>query len=176
MEVDKTVTPFKIISLEDKIQVQIPVTGEGKSIKVNLQGTIDRLEKMQDKIRIIDYKTGAAKRSFSAIATLFDRDKPDNHAAMQTLFYACITMLKYPQYQTVSPCLYVVKELFADDFDPRLRLNRAPVDDYKAVAGEFENELNSLLAEIFLSDLPFDQTEDEKKCRICPYAGICHRD
>ncbi|GHT21021.1 hypothetical protein FACS189430_00410 [Bacteroidia bacterium] len=176
IEVDKAVTPFKIISLEDKINVQIPVTGGGVTVKVNLQGAIDRLEKTQDKIRIIDYKTGAAKRSFPAIEVLFDRNKPDNHAAMQTLLYACITMLKYPHYQTVSPCLYVVKELFTENFDPRLRLNKVPIDDYQTVAGEFESKLNSLLSEIFLSDIPFDQTEDEKKCRICPYAGICHRD
>jgi ATP-dependent helicase/DNAse subunit B len=176
MEVDKLVAPFKIISLEDKINVQVPVSGEGKTVKVNLQGTIDRLEKTQDRIRIIDYKTGAAKRSFSAIETLFDRKKSGNHAAMQTLLYACITMLKYPHYQTISPCLYVVKELFTDNFDSRLRLNKTPIDDYKTVATEFENHLNTLLSEIFLSNTPFDQTEDEKKCRICPYSGICHRD
>jgi hypothetical protein len=176
LEVDKTVTPFKIINLEDRISVQIPVTSGGQSIKVNLQGTIDRLEQIQDKIRIIDYKTGTAKRSFASIELLFDRHQPDNHAAMQTLLYACITMLKYPHYQTVSPCLYVVKELFTDDFDPRLRLNMMPIDDYKAVASEFESELNILLAEIFLSNTPFDQTDDINKCRICSYAGICHRD
>ena len=40
-------------------------------------------------------------------------------------------------------------------------------------AREVETELKDLIARIFTED--FTQTEDEKKCRTCPYREICDR-
>jgi CRISPR/Cas system-associated exonuclease Cas4 (RecB family) len=178
LEVDRDAAPFTVESLEKQLKVRIPVSGaDGKTAHLNMHGYIDRLEYSRDTLRIIDYKTGNAQRSFGGIANLFDRDKAGNHAVLQTLVYACMTHIdrdrKYPR---ISSGLYIMKELFAEKYDPRIYIShQPPVDNYFDVAEEFEAELNRLLAEMFLSDTPFTQTGDTKKCLTCLYADICHR-
>jgi CRISPR/Cas system-associated exonuclease Cas4 (RecB family) len=69
-----------------------------------------------------------------------------------------------------------MKDIFKENYDPRIYISyQQPIDNYFDVADEFETELNRLLSEMFLSDTPFTQTENTKKCMYCLYADICHR-
>ncbi|MDR1866143.1 MAG: PD-(D/E)XK nuclease family protein [Bacteroidales bacterium] len=176
IEIDGTVAPFTLLGLEERIDVTVPATENGRTEHVNMGGIIDRLEYSGGTLRIIDYKTGAAKRGFTAVEELFLRGKHGNHAVMQTLAYACMVRRKYPEYTHICSGLYVVKDLFKDaGYDPRIYISREGVmENYFTVAGAFEAGLNDLLAEMFLGDAPFTQTEDPQKCRNCPYAEICH--
>ena len=193
LEIDRDAAPFTIVSLEEPLDVSIPIHNEEGSITahVNMHGFIDRLEapsppsgEGRGGLRIIDYKTGNAQRNFSGIADLFDRTKTGNHAVLQTLVYAYMTRISFPPpfggggwgEGLISSNLYIAKELFKENFDPRIYISRQPpIDNYFDVAAEFETELNKLLSEMFLSDTPFTQTENTKKCVNCPYADICHR-
>jgi ATP-dependent exoDNAse (exonuclease V) beta subunit len=177
IDIDKAAAPFTLLGLEKRIEVVVPVTAGSKSVGLNMGGFIDRLEYCDNTLRIIDYKTGAAKRNFAGIESLFDRDQPDNHAALQTLVYAYLTRLFYPEHTAISSGLYVVRDFFKNqDYDARIYISKQEtIENYFTVAKAFENELNVLLSEIFLSDEAFTQTEDEKKCGYCPYADICHR-
>jgi len=194
LEIDRDAAPFTILSLEEPLDVSIPIRNVDGSVTthVNMHGYIDRLEAPSPPsgggrggLRIIDYKTGNAQRNFSGIADLFDRTKNGNHAALQTLVYAYMTRIAFPppfggggwgEGLRISSNLYIAKELFKENFDPRISISRqSPIDNYFEVAAEFETELNHLLTEMFLSDTPFTQTENTKKCTNCPYADICHR-
>ncbi len=176
LEVDKTAVPFTILSLEEELKVKIPIPVNGNKVMVNMGGYIDRLEDYHNSLRIIDYKTGNAQRNFTSIADLFDRNKRGNHAAMQTLVYARMVHTAYPQHTHICSGLYVMKDLFKEDYDPRIYISRKPpINNYFDVAEEFDASLDQLLSEIFLSDTPFTQTEDTNQCLICPYAEICHR-
>ena len=176
LEVDKNSAPFTILNLEKRLEVKFPL----KTANLNLSGFIDRLDLAQNTLRIIDYKTGNALRNFSSVADLFDRNKAGNHAVFQILAYACMTRLA-PNFSTfsaqrISGGVYVMKDLFEENFDPRIKISyKQPIDNYFDIADEFERELNMLLSELFLSDTPFTQTENLKKCQNCPYADICHR-
>ncbi len=175
LEIDQSAAPFEIIALEKETILQIPVCSEDKEILLNMRGYIDRLDYIQGTLRVIDYKTGNAKPYFKSIDELFDRSK-GNHAAMQTLTYAYMMRMAYPEYQHIRSELYLIKDLFSDRYNSKIGFSKeSPIDNYRDVAEEFEGNFNNLLSEIFLSDQPFVQTEDTKKCRICPYAQICHR-
>jgi len=184
LEVDKDIAPFTILSLEKQLNVRIPVTCEGFSARLNMNGFVDRLDLVHNNLRIIDYKTGNAQRSFSGIADLFDRNKSGNHAVLQSIMYAYMVSISYPQFLDdrvgeglqINSGLYIMKDLFKENFDPRINISyRPPIESYSVVAAEFEAELNSLLSELFLSDKPFTQTENIKKCQYCLYADICRR-
>ena len=177
LEVDKNAAPFTVVSLEECLELSIPVESEnGSTARLNISGFIDRLDFSGNTLRIIDYKTGNAQRSFSSVADLFDRSKTGNHAVLQTLVYAFMTRIAHPEHSRISSGLYIMKELFEENFDPRINVSRkTPIDNYFDVSGEFETELNRLLPEMFLSDTPFTQTENTKNCRNCLYSDICHR-
>jgi hypothetical protein len=176
LEIDAKSAPFTILSIEEPLDVSIPVSDGNRNARLNMHGYIDRLDYARDALRIIDYKTGNAKRNFAGIADLFDRGKTGNHAVMQTLAYACMIRHSRKEYPRINSNLYVMKDIFADDYDPRIRIShQSPIDNYFDVAQDFEEELNRLLSEIFLSNTPFSQTGDDAKCSTCPYADICRR-
>ena len=178
LEIDRKSAPFTILSLEEPLDVSIPIRNtEGlDTVHLNMHGFIDRLDYAGNTLRIIDYKTGNAQRNFSGVADLFDRNKNGNHAVLQTLVYACMIHIAKKEYPRISSTLYIMKELFKENYDPHIYISRQPpIENYFDVAAEFETELNRLLSEMFLSDTPFTQTDNIQKCVNCPYADLCHR-
>ena len=176
LEIDKNTAPFTVISLEEPLRLRLPIRKDGRITFLNIRGIIDRMDYAHDTLRIIDYKTGNAQRSFKSVANLFDSSQTGNHAVMQTLVYASMTRVAHNQYPRICSGLYVMKDIFNEDFDPRIHISRKPpINNYFDVADEFEKELNCLLSEMFLSDKPFTQTEKRKKCEYCLYADICNR-
>jgi hypothetical protein len=182
LDYDALLAPFKILELEEKDAYIIgqPVA---KGVEVFLDAKIDRLDKVGDTIRVIDYKSGGDDLSFPDVPSLFDRDnKKRNGAAMQTLFYSYLYFKKkgVPTGTLLQPGLYAGKFIFKDDFNEKLILNEGrgkkyPVNDALPFMEDFEEALNGVLAELFVSDQAFDQTADIKKCEWCPYSTICNR-
>ena len=66
------------------------------------------------------------------------------------------------------------KELFGDEFNPRLLLGKHPIDDYRPHAAEFTQALTGLLSELYDPTVPFTQTDDLKKCDYCPFVRLCY--
>ncbi|MDM8159469.1 PD-(D/E)XK nuclease family protein [Labilibaculum sp. K2S] len=177
---DQKFAPFEIVSLEGKYKIQMPI-GENADRKVNISGLIDRVDKLNDTIRILDYKTGKADLIFKDIASLFEKEgKNKNKAAFQTLLYCLFYDENYNPSVAISPGIYSLKEFFNDGFDCTLaqkegRGNAVRVDDYRMFKAEFVEGLKKLLEEIFNQDIPFYQVENKDICRTCVYAEICHR-
>jgi hypothetical protein len=179
-EVDKHYAPFSMVSLEKKYTLGLEIEIEGHPVKIELGGKIDRLDKIGETYRIVDYKTGKADRSFNTLESLFDSNKKKrNGAALQTLLYAELYASQNKQVESITPSLYSVKELFGSEFDYRLKWgmdrNKQTIDNYLRLSDEFLPLLKSSVEEIFDKDKPFLQAEDEEKCKVCPYKGICHR-
>lgn len=184
LEKDAAVVPFEIISLEAarKYKAQLPVkTSHGISM-VSLGGIIDRVDNIGDSIRLIDYKSGADKKEFKSVESLFDRnDKSRNKAAMQTFFYGLLYEANFPANRLpLKPALFNLREIFKEDFNPYLqevigRGERKEVNDYGAYREEYVERLKLSLEEIFDPNQVFDQTEDHQKCQFCPFSSICCR-
>lgn len=141
-------------------------------------GTIDRIDRKGDEVRIIDYKTGRDKLDFENVPSLFVRDEKSRKAAFQTLVYA----LLYKNNKSVStegakiiPGLVNRMNLFDESFKFGLIMGNQPVGDVSGLLPEFENHLKELLEEIFDPEAVFDQTPFVEKCRYCPYLNICYR-
>jgi hypothetical protein len=184
LEVDAESAPFEIISLEAerKYKAQFPIQTLVGSQVVLLGGIIDRVDKREGVIRLMDYKSGKDSKQFQSIAGLFDREnKNRNKAAMQTLFYGLLYHYNFPTDSfPLKPALLNLRDVFAENFSPYLELKEPKgkvqtVENYLDYKGVFETHLRELLEELFGPDIPFDQTEDLAKCAYCPYSEICGR-
>ena len=177
---DSQYTPFTIESLEARgaegYSMELPVVAEGRQVQVALKGIIDRIDRKDGVVRVLDYKTGRDERSVKDINSLFDRDYPQrNKAAMQAMFYALLFINNSTvTHQQIMPGLINATELFKDELDPRLQMDRKPIDDFVDYQDDFQKNLIELLQEIFDRKFPFDQTTDDKKCNFCPYSNICY--
>jgi hypothetical protein len=162
--------------------VVVGVYAYEKERLVALGGIIDRVDLLQQTIRLIDYKSGIDAKEFKDIPSLFDRtDKKRNKAAMQTLFYGLLYQANYPDNTLpLKPAIFNLREIFRDDFNPYLqekpdRNSKQEVQNYLDYREDYETALKNTLEEIFDPQQAFDQTEDLDKCRTCPYADICAR-
>lgn len=177
---DEQTVPFEILGLEEEDQFQylMPLTGNKK---VRLSGKIDRLDKVGETVRVLDYKSGGDKISFRSIEELFEREgKNQNKAALQTLLYSFLYTKKVgDQESAVCPGLFYGRGLFDAHFDYRLKMGESrksqTIHDARPVLEAYEKHLRTMLDEIFADHTIFNQTEDEKTCSYCPYNAICNK-
>jgi CRISPR/Cas system-associated exonuclease Cas4 (RecB family) len=174
---DKRNGDFRVIGLEKEHLAHLSIETEEGSKEVALGGVIDRMDIRDSIVRLLDYKTGKDTKKIPSIGSLFDReDKKRNKAAMQTFLYAFFYNFKYPENQLpLKPGIINIKEIYSQDFSPYLQLDDSEVGDYREFAQEYEQGLRGLLEEIVNPQVPFDQTEDKKKCEFCAYKELCGR-
>lgn len=156
---DEADAPFTILSLEEKISTELTFELNGKMEQVKLFGYIDRVDEKNGVTRIIDYKTGSDKLTFSDIEKLFNTDgKHINKALIQTLIYT-YAYEKQSGRQKVEPSLFVVKTMADGNIYFRSRkstLSEAYLEEVKPV---FLTELQSKVAELFDVNIPFRASE-----------------
>jgi CRISPR/Cas system-associated exonuclease Cas4 (RecB family) len=187
LQIDKQHTPFEIIGLEADTKEgyarNFEVEAGDRTINVRLKGKIDRIDRKDGVIRIVDYKTGKDEKQFASVESLTDRENDKrNKAAFQVLFYSWIVKNSelYDGVAPIEPGLFNNKDLFRKDFDWKIfqkegRGAAQPVHDFRDYEEAFEEGLRGVLTEIWHPEVAFDQVADAKKCQYCPYKGICGR-
>ena len=172
LETDRRFTPFSILGLEKPVKMPLEWT--------MVRGYIDRLDKITDpetgkeRIRVIDYKTGAkTQKDLPDVAAIFDPANVKDHSDyyLQAFLYSHI--VRQNTDLPVSPALLFIQYAGSDNFDPVLKLGKDPVRDIATVSDEFMKLLTEKMSEIFCQDLAFSPTEDQDRCRTCPYQILC---
>ncbi|MDP4205288.1 MAG: PD-(D/E)XK nuclease family protein [Bacteroidota bacterium] len=177
---DASLSPFELVNLEGRYNMFYPVLADGKEFRIKLGGYIDRIDRVDGTLRIIDYKTGKDKLEFTDIASLFDAENNDRRKAVfQIMLYGLIYGTNFEKEKSIGAGIYQLRDVFGDSFDPIIKskqLGKINMAD-KAQIEEFKNHLSTLLSEIFSVETVFDQVDVKKqKCSYCSYASICHRD
>jgi len=172
---DLAFAPFKIVALEGQYEAPFEVQAGVDKQKILLGGTIDRIDETADGIRIIDYKTGRnLSLNFKDVAQFYERDKNGRPKEIfQTLVYSEIYR-RSAGMGNLRPTIYKIDDFFNDEFHPELMYRSEPLN-YNAVAEDFRESLDELLNEVFSVNQTYNQTEDVRKCRMCPYNLICRR-
>jgi len=177
LEEDRKAAPFKILGLEERIGLSFTISPHNEKHRVNLGGIMDRIDRIGDTIRIIDYKTGGVTKNIKSIHELFIRNNPKrSREAFQTFIYAWMYIAKHGQHLVVKPGLYDVRQMHTEHFTPDFTLAKQPVINLKSFFGEIEEGLLDLLNEIFNPSIPFTRADDTKLCEWCIYQRLCKRD
>ncbi len=179
MMTDAAIAPFHLVSAERSYKRDMKITVGNHRMEIHLGGKIDRVDRVGDLLRVIDYKTGEAKQGFPHLEALFDPTlRSRNSAALQTLFYAWLVEPEH-QGEQILPGLYVMKALYSEDFDPALTMgrnsDRKRIDNFAELKEHYLSLLTQVVIRMFDPGIPFVQTENEAKCRFCDFAGICNR-
>ena len=168
---------FSFMGFEKEILHHFPL-GDGRTVRIG--GKADRIDSLYNgNIRVVDYKTGKEHHHFMGMDELF-RDKKRNLCSniLQTMIYSMI--LSKEEKRNVEPALYYVRGIHRDNFSPRLidkSFTPAQEVDYASYTDIFEQELRSVLSELFNAEIPFRQCsrEDAEACQFCDFKTICKR-
>ncbi len=173
LETDKQFAPFEFVGAEYRFGQETPYRVNDE-LSVNFKGIIDRIDRVGDSYRIIDYKTGTGTTDFKQVADLFDGSKPNRpYQILQVFVYALFYAREYPGVQ-LSPAIYYLRSIFNDP-SAAVTCNKRPVTDISVFMDEFQSLFNDSLAEIFNPEIPFAQTKNTKNCQWCAFKEICNR-
>ncbi|MEM7109841.1 MAG: PD-(D/E)XK nuclease family protein, partial [Bacteroidota bacterium] len=168
LKLDEQYTPFEVVGVEERYSMEIPLQ---EGLTVCMGGLVDRIDKKDGLVRLIDYKTGSDKQKFRNVEELFSR-KERNKAALQTFAYTL--MHKKQEGERVVPIVYNKNALFQNESSLFYHVeDKQQVKDVTLYLDEYREKLKEVLHEIFISDQPFDQAKEYKNCDTCPYRGIC---
>ena len=175
IEIDKEYAPFHIDALERK-DMNVAVHLEKTTVKIG--GSIDRADRKDNVIRVVDYKTGKDLTSFTDVPGLFSREEKRNKAAFQTFVYTLVygrNLKNSAERFKLVPGLMSRKNLFNEDFRFGLQYGRDFLEDATPLLPDFEEHLKQLLTEMFDPEVDFDQTTNLDICQFCSYNRICCR-
>jgi len=171
LEADKLLTPFEFIGAEYRFRAPYRVND---NLSVNFKGIIDRIDRVGDSYRIIDYKTGTGTTDFKQVPDLFDGSKPTrSYQILQVFVYALFYAREHPDAR-LSPAIYYLRSIFGDP-SPTVTCNKRPISDISVFMDEFLALFNDCLEEIFNPEIPFSQTKNIKNCQWCAFKEICNR-
>jgi hypothetical protein len=175
LEFDHLNTPQKILGLEQKFSRQYQISLDKQSVTVNLGGFIDRIDQLEQGIRIIDYKTGNCDLNAKSVAEMFDcslkkRPKEVFQVMMYCEFFLQESLTQVP----IIPVLFRLGRFRAGENDHRILLSGKEIT-FSEIRIEFNQGLKSTLENLFNPDIPFVQSENDQVCRYCPFTGICSR-
>jgi CRISPR/Cas system-associated exonuclease Cas4 (RecB family) len=159
LETDSQRIPFSIEGTERNLVTEI-----NGSLRAG--GVIDRIQKKDGVLEILDYKSGKAKLTVEMEKIFTD---PDYKASFQMFFYVMLVK-KHLKEQAVKAGLYIMHEWSGEiSF-----LNEGGLIG-DSLSEEFESRLQNMVNEILDYHVPFTQTEERQRCRFCAYAAICKR-
>ncbi len=172
---DLAFAPFTVVALEGQYEAPFNIDLPEGEKQILLGGTIDRIDETDGGTRIIDYKTGRnLKLNFKGVEQFYQRDKSGRPKEIfQTLIYSEIFQRSTGK-DNLLPAIYKIDDFFDDKFQPEV-IYGAERLSYQQIADSFQQSLNELLSEMFSADNVYEQTEDDRKCRTCPYNVICRR-
>ncbi len=158
--------------IEAGISIGIPFVSDNK-VQVLLKGTVDRIDEIDGKIRIIDYKTGYVEKRDLTLKNWEDlMTEPKYDKNFQLLFYGWLYGKNNNVIGELETGIISFRQLSAGMMSAGLP-EKEPVT--VSALTEFEEILKSILMEIFDEEVPFTQTDVYDDCRYCPYTSICGR-
>ena len=180
--IDLQSAPFRILGLEYNVSCELEV-GDGL-FTTTLGGTVDRIDVVhlgtsEERIRIIDYKTGGGKHaSLPNADAIFSGDTSQSGYYLQTFLYGSIVLQDHqlnPMGLPVSPALLYIQHSAAEDYDPTLCFGNEKITDISPWLPSFLEQLHACINGIFNADEPFQPAANEKTCRSCAYRFLCSR-
>lgn len=175
---DLTLAPFRIYGVEitEKMVIELP---DGK--RVSFSFAIDRLDSIirdgVETLRIVDYKTGSINMEANSMQELFISEKSSKEI-FQLFTYAWLLGKKSGSWPSgaadVMTEIYRVGKMVPGE--PNIPVfGKDKVWSFEEYGKDFDENIKTLLMEIFDRSKLFVPTSDPGACRFCDFARICGR-
>jgi CRISPR/Cas system-associated exonuclease Cas4 (RecB family) len=168
---------LSLIDLEVLLETTVSVNINEQSTPIYIKGSADRIDKLGNIIRIIDYKSSiksSDKFNFEGFEKLFTNS--EYNKMLQLFMYAWLFVKKgMAKPEELMPCIIPFKK-----FEEKPRFindnskEKAPLIFTHELLMEFEMHLIQEINNMLDTRLNFNQTEDVKNCEYCAYSSMCN--
>lgn len=171
---DMSLAPIELIggeiNIKDPIKWEIP-----GSPAINVKYSFDRVDMVNGKLRIVDYKTGSSHVQAETIDDVFN-GKYNAQYMLQLMLYCELLSERVKaeegyQPQDIEMLIYDVNTI--GDGAVRPGIGKETITTHAGHSEDFRNKLGELISEIFDSSRNFEPTADEKTCSFCVLQPFC---
>lgn len=173
---DSGIAPFNILELETPAERFLEFSTSNPQYQVRMKGIIDRLDRVGEKIRVIDYKTGVSKKDFKLVPDLFDQGNHNRRKEIFQTFMYCWLYERKENLDALVPGIYDIRNMHSQRFSSVIKMNKVVLENFSTIDKEFEVELRKLVEDLFNPELPFQQVENPEICKNCSYSKMCARE
>jgi hypothetical protein len=174
-ELEKKKESITIKHLEKSLSAEIAINTGNAIIKINLSGTVDRIDFTPSAFRIIDYKSSVKKEydkfDIQDLSEVFIDTKYSK--VLQLLVYAWLAWKNnIAAANKINACIIPFR---AQERVYNITMNKQPLilsDDFLL---EFEEKLSTFISGMFNASINFNPTEELETCEMCTYQSICSR-
>jgi CRISPR/Cas system-associated exonuclease Cas4 (RecB family) len=165
--------------LEKPLAGRIGIGFGDKELDVKLKGFVDRIDKIGEEWRIVDYKSGSVS-SASLKFKEWDELKVDPDLAKSVQLYTYALLFRHGRSEKAIRIragiisLRKLNEGFMQVPSLTSEEKNDPLITENDLA-EFEEILKEILEEVYDFSIPFSQTEDVKRCENCDFINLCDR-
>ena len=155
---------IEIVALEQKVTVPL-------SDKVNIKGTVDRIDRYNGMLRVVDYKTGHVEdKELAANRAELDVGSPMPGKWLQLMFYAMLYRYEHPGDEPLRLGIVALRY-----FGCGIRM--ATIDGSDVITpgdlDDFRGRLEELLSDLMNPEIPFVAPDKPEECTYCPVASFC---
>ena len=156
-----------IVDTEVEMEKELEYQGH----KVKLHGFADRIDKVNNEIRVIDYKTGKVSQYDVRISDKVGRITEMAEKSIQLMIYKYLYMQQHPD-EVIRPGIIGFQNFKHGVFNLEISEAHDLSHSFKDTCDRY---FEDFLAELFNKDIPFAQTDDVKACGFCDFRNICKR-
>ena len=151
-------------------RMMVEVNGENKT--VSFRGRTDRIDRIGETIRVVDYKTGGVMPKDLKLTEQSDIiGNAKTAKALQLMQYALMTPEEYKD-MVVVPGIISLRS-------PSAGLMPLMIDKQAGLTSEEREEtaaiFHKIASELVDPTMPFEQTDDTTRCTYCDFTSICNR-
>ena len=173
----KTNELLTLKDLEKSLSSSVSLMINGIERIVYIKGSADRIDKLGNKIRIIDYKSSVKtsdKFKFTGFEDLF-ADSQYNKLFQLFIYAWLVVKNNIAKPEDLQPCIIPFR-VFEDQPKYIMEDSKKPgiLQFTDELINDFENFLKQEISKIVSTDSSFLQTNDLDKCEYCAYAAICN--
>lgn len=162
------------VRAEENLKGSLEIDLDGQPTPMNFSGFADRIDRIGDVTRIIDYKTGkvdARELKFKEWEKVTRSSKQGK--SFQLMMYALMYGQAHPQAHKLVPGILSLRNIKAGLLSLETPESKEVITPQSVEA--FQQELKLLMQEIFNTSLPFTRTPDEDNCLNCDFRVVCNR-
>lgn len=150
---------FKIVKVEEPLTRKFNFTLQGEDIEVNLRGFADRIDSVDGKLRIIDYKTGKVDKLTNVELAKVFKDGAWSKA-LQLLMYQAM----YDNFEDSDLKVGIIGFRDLNKYVQSVQLKKQDQED---LVNLFSSGLQELIESMLYSDAEIMHNPKSKWCKFC---------
>jgi hypothetical protein len=166
-----TFNSYQVLELENKYTHQLYMD----DLKINLLGKIDRVDRVEEQIRIVDYKSGSVKSNDVSFIMSELSENRKKSKAFQLMMYAYLFSKNSGSSNFISGN-FSFKNIKSGFIPLKIGKSKNPLLIKDNELNEFEDQLKHILKDIIDTNQSFCQTDDLDVCTWCDFKTVCNRE